>query len=254
MAVRDHKDLLSRSQDLSLSFIQHFIEHEEPWYIKDSLGRYVLASYSFCELSGLPFSKIKGKTVSQLLTKKSCISLEQSKYENYALNDNGTVYSLEVGYFNCDDFLSVRFFIVKPFKHLSESLTITYIRKPEGINFSTIVHGRVGIKSDASLIEKPLSKISICQFQTFNPMEEVTEKQWEAAWLILCGLSVSDVAKMNHTSTTAVKSKLNAMYAKLNVFSKNDFIYIANYYDWICYIPRSLLLCEKSVLLKVLYK
>lgn len=254
MAERDHKDLLSRTQDLSLSFIQHFIEHEDPWFIKDSSGRYVLTSYSFCSLYKISFNDIKGKTIFQLIDLGYRISQEHSKYECISLNNDGVVYSLEVDYFDSDVFLSARVFIVKQFKHLNENLTLTHIRKPEDINLSNIIYTRVGIRDNSSLLNRPPSKKEVIDFQSLNPTEETTAKQWEVAWLLLCGLSVAEISKVCGSSTTAVESKLNATYKKLKIFSKRDFIYIANYFHWMCYIPASFLNCQKSVLLKILYK
>lgn len=255
MAARDHKDLLSRTQDLSLSFIQHFIGHEEPWYIKDSLGRYVLASYSYCDLYGCDFSLMHGKKDKDIAISNEIFPLNMiSKYEKKIFKTNSVFYTLECNYFHSPHSLTAKIFILKSFSFNGEDGVIVHIRGMEDINLSRVFLSRFGMKIRSSRpIDMTLSH-PLDFYESINPMEVATEKQWEVAWLVLTGMSYRDISNKYEQSITSVVNKLNGFFEKIDVNSYENFIAIGEYFGWINYIPQKFFSAPSSTLLKELYK
>ncbi|MEG0488279.1 MAG: hypothetical protein RR575_10110 [Acinetobacter sp.] len=255
MAARDHKDLLSRSQDLSLSFIQHFIEHEDPWYIKDSSGRYILASHSYCKLYGCDFSQMHGMIDHDISRKSNILLLDSfSHYEHIVFTKDATITTLECNYFNSPHLLSIKVFILKKFIFNDDELIIVHIRNVEDVNLSNVVLSRLGVgfRHDRPIdmtLSRPLEF-----YASINPAEVATEKQWEVAWLVLTGMSYRDISVVSKQSTTSVVNKLNSFFERIKVNGYENFIAIGDYYGWINFIPCKFNEAPSSTLLKILYK
>lgn len=250
MAARDHKDLLSRTQDLSLSFVQHFIEHEEPWCIKDSLGRYLLASHSFCDLYRVSFNDIHGLRDDELVGLNQLFVLPDS-YSALAMEKDCIVHSLETNYFNSSGKLSIKLFISKPFYYLNDRGVIVYIRRPGELSISEVVFSRLGIrdkrsKPNAFALSRPLE-----YFSQVNPKGCLTEEQWEIGWLILAGISYRDLAEFKAVNIKTITKLVNVIFEKLHVNCFNNFVFIGGVHGWINLIPSKFLSHPTSTLLKI---
>lgn len=76
------------------------------------------------------------------------------------------------------------------------------------------------------------------QAPTFNPLAYVTEKEWEVAWLILCGCSIRWIARYFGIRSQAVYIKSRNVFMKLRVINQGEFIHLAEQHGWINIIPE----------------
>lgn len=255
MAARNHRDLLTRSQDLSTSFLTHFLENEEPMYIKDKQSRYVFANKSFCRLYGMDINSIHGKKDTELSGSMSeFFSLKVSEYESRVLRDNCTISTLECNYFNSSNSLSLKIFVINSFIHREELLTITHIRNPDELNVSSILFTKLGIRTKRGVSAEYSLEYPIEYFSTINPLKKTTSSQWRLAWLALSGLSHNELMKVTGLSLKSVERTLKSAFNNLDINSHAAFIYLGSHYGWINYVPNEYLAKPLSMVLKVLYK
>lgn len=250
MAARDHKDLQSRSQDLSLSFTNYFLESEIPWFVKDADSRYVQASPALLSLYGIDGQAVYGKTDYELNVLSIDFCNQMKCYEEIVLRTNEKIFSLEINYFNKSRFTTPRVFSISPFVHNKECMTITFVRTDSIINVNKTLLSIVGVNTqNKSDIEITLNN-PISEFANINPLDvkELTEKQWQVAWYVLLGLSYRDIASLTKNKPSNVVKKLNKAYFHLGVNSLKNFLYIGQYYNWILYIPPSMKLPTSSVI------
>jgi len=250
MADRDHKDLHSRSQDLSLSFINYFLKSEIPWFIKDADSRYVQANPALLSLYGINEKAVYGKTDHELNVLSIDFRNQMRIYEAMVLRTKEKIRSLEINYFNNYRFFTPRVFEILPFVHNKQLMTITFVRVDSMIDINKTLLSLIGFNTkNQKEIEVTLNK-PLSEFSKINPhdVRGLTEKQWQVAWYVLLGISYRDIASLTKNTPSNVVKKLNKAYSYLGVHDLKNFLHIGKCYNWILYIPPDLTLPTSSII------
>ena len=245
MATHDRMDLNVRSQAFYHDFSPYLKKSHEDWYIKDASHKYLGASATFASRffpSGIV----------------SVIGLEDSSIPAITAHDINIMYAFEnkvrqakkeITIFSCGYFSDIdggNCFILKMVPYLYQGRESVLVDVIDIACHSYIYELIPSIFTGEQVV---ISNVSLDNFKNFNPLNKVTSKEWEVAWLIICGYSSRWIVNYLDLSKKTVQSKIKNIYQKLQVFDQCGLLRVARFYGWIRFVPEKF--SSSAVILKV---
>lgn len=234
MADHDPMDLNVRSQAFYQQFYLHHKNSCDAWYKKDANHIYVDASISFLSRflpSGM--NTVIGLDDTAITSVSERDIHLMYDFENQVMVQNKEIVLLSWGYFSDNNDVKSFVLRIQPYRRDENGGIIVYITDLFEENkrsewFSSLI---------ASL---PKTHPGVVKGNSlyFNPLSCVTDKEWEVAWLIICGCSIRWIARYLDMRSQAVNIKSRNVYMKLRVFNKNGLLQMAQHYRWINVIPK----------------
>lgn len=234
MASHDPMGLGVRSQAFYRDFYHFHKGSCDAWYIKDENHHYLDASISFLSrFLTSPSYLIIGQT-DRSVSVSSDSNIEIMHYFEQQIITGKKGFSLLTLDYFCDH-NGVRCFILKmkPFRKSNDRGVIVYVYDLAKINKN--------LNWLSALTECKLQPSDQCEGDLMpvkNPLTYMTSKEWEVVWLLTCGCTVNGVAAFLNISSRSVEYKLSRVYMKLQVFSKNKLILLAEKWRWVDFITK----------------
>lgn len=247
MAVQNSIDPPSRSQDFYIDLYQCFKTTPINWYIKDAEHRFVDASALF----------IKNFFPSSL---KSPVSFPASDYKLFTRNQRSVLHEVES--LALDTGAERHYFTSRLFKDACSStsffLMVIAVLFNNEICTLNVVRALNDSYEDISLVTQsvflrnnpdindlslecaenvPSVNIDIEDFRDVDPLDYISHKQWEVAWFLICGATMSEISRILGISHQAVTKRARNMYHKLRVFDAEGLKYVARHYSWVDKAP-----------------
>lgn len=251
MATHDPIDLYDRSQAFHKDFFNYHLKSDKPWFIKDAKSCYVTANRAFFDLHGLSHDlTIEGMSDKDLPFIRFCSLNSNNLYEKDVLMNRSKIKTLEINFFNENAHLT-------PCILIRDSLTLS--------NGESLIYGEIEtIQNNYSkLFILNEMKLSGCErgydshrimdvldsVKNTNPLNELTKREWELAWLTLNGLTHIEIAILMSFSADYVKRRRRDIYTKLKVFYHDVFILVGNILGWINFFPDYFISEPKSLII-----
>lgn len=233
MATRDRMDLDVRSQAFLKDFYHFHKNSCDAWYIKDANHHFIDTSITFLSRFLPPeLTSVIGlcdDDVSEASVRDIALMHE---FESLVMSQNKEVTILACNYFT--DLHDIKSFILqmKPWHYSDGAGVIIYVSDLVEVNkkinwLSVFIGGSSDDYNNAVLSDFPRQE----------PLMYVTNKEWEAVWLVICGCSTNQIADFMNISSRGVEYKLSSAYIKLKVFNKSNLLYLAERFRWIELIP-----------------
>lgn len=233
MADHDPMDLNVRSQAFYQQFYLHHKNSCDAWYIKDANHVYVDASISFLSRflpSGM--NSVIGLDDMAITSASERNIRLMHDFENHAMKHNKVVTLFSWNYLSDRDDVKAFVFRIEPFPEKVGEGIIIYAYDLAAVNNS--------VKWLSALITRESSShhsVSYRNFTNVSPLTCVTDKEWEVAWLIICGCSIRWIAKHFGMKNQTIDVKARNAYMKLQVFNKYGLLQVAQRYGWVNIVP-----------------
>ncbi|KML22966.1 hypothetical protein VL10_14850 [Leclercia adecarboxylata] len=245
MADHDPMDLEVRSQVFYRDFYQFHKNSCDAWYIKDVNHRYVDASITFLSRFVPPERKsIVGFSDTDIFPLSRRDSDLMHGYESLAIKQNEDVVILVWGYFT--DYQSIKSFIlkIKPWYHSGVNAVIVYVSDFAEINKKIDWFSPFISESNSCERKKLLSN------RDYNsPSSYLTEKEWEVAWLLICGCTTKWISELFNLNERSVEYKATNAYMKLRVSNRAELLMVAECFGWINFVPKRF--ATSSVIIRI---
>lgn len=251
MATHDPIDLHDRSQAFHKDFFNYHLKNDKPWFIKDAKSCYVTANRAFFDLHGLSHSiTIEGMSDKDLPFMKFCVLRSNYLYEMDVLTSRDEIKTLEINFFNEDDYLTPRI-LTRDLLPLSNGSVVIYgeIETIQNDYSRIFILNELEMSGcdrgyDVSRVMEVMDSV-----KNTNPLSELTKREWEIAWLVLNGFSYAKIAMVMEITTDYVEKRTKNIYSKLGVLYQSAFYLIGHSLGWVNYFPERFIKEPKSILI-----
>lgn len=237
MATHDRMDLNVRSQAFYRDFYQFYKNSCEMWYIKDADHRYVDANITFSShflhdglasvvgLDDKHISIASGRDINLM-----------HDFEAHAIEHKKNITLFSYGYM-CNKNKVKSFVInIKPFTLSNENMIMVLISE-----LSYVDHRVDWLSKVLRIDSHPNTERLFPSYEYDDPRLILTESEWEVSWLLICGCSIRGIAKYLNVSAKTVQVRASNAYINLRVYDKCGLLKVAEKYNWINFVPESLL-------------
>lgn len=237
MAAHDRIDLNVRSQAFYRDFYHSCKNSCEMWYIKDAEHRYVDANITFSShflhdglasvigLDDRDISIASGRDINLM-----------HDFEAHAIEHKKNLTLFSYGYMCSKDKVKSFVINIKPFALSNESMNMVLISELSYVN-----HGVDWLSKVLRIDSNPNTERLLPSYEDDDPRLILTESEWEVSWLLICGYSIRGIAKYLNVSAKTVQVRASGAYVNLRVYDKCGLLKVAEKYNWINFVPESLL-------------
>lgn len=218
-----------KTYNIPLEIIHAFNNSVEPRGIKDAESRFMYLNDAHRKLLGLETTEeILGKSYEEVKLPFVGLSERSRQHEIMVMDGRRLIRSLEIFPFAEGDF-EAYIFERAPFYN------------KEGEVIGTAFSGRqVNKYLPLEFITKlPVGTISIFEFE--DPLQILTEREWEIIYLLCKGFNRAAVAKKLNISEDWTKKCIKSVYERLDVHSVDELTTHALKRGWLTTIPKRLL-------------
>lgn len=249
MAEHNFIDLRPGTQDISSFFMLHYMQNCLPWFIKDTDGRYLEHSRHMPLIFKSEEHSLSGKTDCELNLMTISFQRKSERIRRLVTRKHVRIMSLEINLFITESYFTPLLFITEPFVYKNNIFTITKlsdIYALRRLSFSPYDCFSGRSVSVDTMLEKPVSF-----FNDVNPLDIVSEQQWETLWMCLMGNSYRKISMLTGRNLKNTAEYINRAFKLLGVHTLNNFLYVSGLYGWERYIPKSIQKREHSRILKI---
>jgi DNA-binding CsgD family transcriptional regulator len=227
-------DIDIRSQSFFRTFYLFYKYSYKAWYIKDANHHYVDASLAFLSRF-LPsdLTSVAGLCDADMTSASERDIKIMYDYESLVMDQGKEIIVLACKYFSGNNGANAFIIKMEPYPYGKRNGIMVYVFSL--VEFSKKIEW---LSSIITGVPSSCSKGESAEPTFFNPRPYVTDKEWEVAWLLICGFSIRWIAKYLNVRSQTVYNKSRNVYMKLRVFNKPGLTQMANKHGWINIIPE----------------
>ncbi|HFE3442941.1 TPA: PAS domain-containing protein [Klebsiella aerogenes] len=220
---------MDKMYEIPLEIIHAFNNSDEPRGIKDTASRFIFLNDVHRELLGLDsIEQIIGKSYDEVELPYVGLAERSRQHEIMVMETRKLIRSLEIFPFAAGDFVAYIFERAPFFNKQGEVIGTAFmgreVKKYLPLEFIT---------------KLPVGTTSIFDFE--DPLQELSEREFEIIFLLCKGFNRASVAKKLGISEDWTKKCIKTVYDRLDVHSVEELTNYALTKGWLTTIPKRLL-------------